>query len=228
MKKSSTAESDGTVTSSNGTSKTNTTAKKRGRKPGSSSNSRSGQNGNQQIQQRVQQQDSDEAQKSLKGVFEELLKDMYSAEKQLIKALPKMAEAAADEELKDAFETHLEETQRQAQRLEKIFSLVRFDLESKKCEAMEGLIKEGQEVIDTFEEGPVRDAALIIAAQKVEHYEIAAYGSLRTLADTIGYHRAADILDQTLEEEEITDEILNELAEYINEDALYAVEENEI
>jgi ferritin-like metal-binding protein YciE len=167
--------------------------------------------------------------KTLKEVFIEELKDIYNAEQQLIEALPEMADGAFNEELQDAFLTHHEQTERHARRIEKICKRLNIDLDdSEKCEAMEGLIEEGQQIIKDFEEGPVRDAALIIGAQKVEHYEIAAYGSLRTLAEVMGMEQIADLLDKTLEEEEFTDQLLNEIAEEINEEALYYGESDEI
>lgn len=157
---------------------------------------------------------------TIKKMFEELLKDTYGAEKQLLKALPKVAEAASDEDLKFALEDHIQKTERHVKRVEKIFRVLRLNTESVKCEAMEGLIEEANEIIKEHEEGPVRDSALIIGCQKIEHYEIAAYGSLRTLADVMGFHQVSDILDRTLGEEEEADQILNEIAEYVNLQAL--------
>ena len=167
-------------------------------------------------------------QKSLDDVFETLLKDVYSAEQQLLKALPEMAEAAYTAELKDAFEAHLKQTRRHAERLDKVFQRLRIsknDIEN--CEAMEGLITEGKEIIEEFEEGPVRDSALIIGAQKIEHYEIASYGSLCELADVLGYARIADILDRTLEEEEETDKHLSSIAQNVNDEAYELAHEEE-
>jgi len=158
--------------------------------------------------------------KTLRQLFEEGLKDIYNAEKQLMEALPEMAAAAYHEELQDAFTIHAEQTKRQAERLEKIFTRLRMDREEETCKAMEGLIEENQKVIEEFEASPVRDAALIIGAQKVEHYEIAAYGSLVELAEVLGYHKVADVLDRTLEEEEDTDMLLTEIAEEVNDEAL--------
>jgi len=158
--------------------------------------------------------------KTLKQLLEEGLKDIYNAEKQLVEALPEMAKAAYNEELQDAFTIHLEQTKKQKERIEKIFTRLRMDREEKTCKAMEGLIEEGQKVIEEFEPGPVRDAALIIGAQKIEHYEIAAYGSLCELAEVLGYHKVADVLDRTLEEEEDTDSLLSEIAEEVNDEAL--------
>jgi ferritin-like metal-binding protein YciE len=156
---------------------------------------------------------------SLKKIFEELLQDTYSAEKQLIKALPELAKAADNEELEEAFTTHLKETEKQAQRLEKIFDRLRMEKEGKSCKAMEGLIEESREIIEEHSAGTTRDAALIIAAQKVEHYEIASYGSLVELADVLGLNNIADALERTLEEEENTDELLSDLAQDVNDEA---------
>lgn len=158
--------------------------------------------------------------KTLKQLFEDGLKDIYNAEKQLIEALPLVAQAAYHEELQNAFIIHLEQTKRHKARLEKIFTRLRMDREEETCKAMEGLIEEGQKIIEEFEPGPVRDAALIIGAQKIEHYEIASYGSLCELAEVLGYHKVADVLDRTLEEEEDTDMLLTEIAGEVNDEAL--------
>jgi ferritin-like metal-binding protein YciE len=158
---------------------------------------------------------------SLEDLFESNLKDIYSAEKQLVEALPKVAEAAYSEDLQDAVREHLEQTKRQVQRLEKIFSRLSIDKsDEEKCMAMEGLIKECDRTIQEFEESPVRDSALIIGAQKIEHYEIAAYGSLCELADVLGLTGALDLLERTLDEEGDTDKNLTEIAKYINDEAL--------
>jgi len=146
---------------------------------------------------------------SLRETFVEELKDLYDAEKQLLKALPKMAKAAEHEELKAAFESHLEETQTHVQRLEEVFEAFGETAKAKKCKAMQGLVEEGQDLIDE-EEG---DAALICAAQKIEHYEIASYGSLRTWAEMLDEAEAVDLLQETLDEEKATDEKLTEIAE---------------
>jgi len=156
---------------------------------------------------------------SLKKIFEELLQDTYSAEKQLLKALPDLAKAAYNEQLQDAFEHHLEQTKRQAERLEKIFDRLRIDKNGNNCEAMEGLVKEGKEIIEKHEKSITRDVALIIAAQKVEHYEIAAYGSLLELADVLGLNKIADNLERTLNEEKDTDELLSDIAQEVNDEA---------
>jgi len=150
----------------------------------------------------------------LEKFFIDQLKDMYYAEKLLIKALAEMKSAATTEELEDAFEDHRKQTERHVQRLEKIFQMIGQEAEAKKCEAMDGLIKEAKTIINETKQGSMtRDAALIIAAQKVEHYEIATYGGLVQLAITLGKTRAADLLDKTLTEEEQTDRLLTEIAE---------------
>ncbi len=142
----------------------------------------------------------------LEKFFMDQLKDIYYAEHQLLKALPEMQKAATTEELEDAFKDHTEQTERHVKRLEKVFRLVGKEPEEKKCEAMDGLIKESKTIIRETKEGSMtRDAALIIAAQRVEHYEIASYGGLVQLAITMGLNRAADLLDKTLTEEEETD-----------------------
>jgi ferritin-like metal-binding protein YciE len=158
---------------------------------------------------------------SLFKVFEKHLKDIYTAELELVDALPKVVEAAYEEDFEDAIRDHLEETKRQTKRLEKIFTQLRIDKDDAEIsEAMSALIEETTKIINEFESGPVRDSALIICAQKVEHYEIAAYGSLRTLADVLGMEQIGDVLDRTLDEEKAADELLSELAEDINEMAL--------
>ncbi len=168
----------------------------------------------------------DKKEKTLECVFKNGLKAIYSAEIQLIEALPEMAKAADSEDLQDAINKHLQETKRHAERLEKIFSKLSIDKsEVKKCLVMESIINEGKKIIEEFEEGPVRDAALIIGAQKVEHHEIASYGSLCELADVLGYHKICDILDRTLEEEENTDKDLTEIAKHINDEAFELIEQ---
>lgn len=154
----------------------------------------------------------------LQKFFLDQLKDIYYAEQQLLKALNEMKSACTTEELEDAFENHQKQTERQVKRLEKVFQLMDEKPEGKKCEAMDGLIKEGKSIISETKEGTMtRDAALIIAAQKIEHYEIATYGGLVALALTLGKHRAAHLLDKTLQEEADTDEKLTDIAEeYIN------------
>jgi ferritin-like metal-binding protein YciE len=149
------------------------------------------------------------------------LKDLYSAENQIVKALPKMAKAASSPELKRAFERHLEETKRQVERLNQIGEQLEVRLSGKKCKGMEGLIEEGKEIIEEDLDEDATDAGLIGAAQKVEHYEIAAYGTARTHASLLGYNKVARLLQQTLDEEGNTDKKLTALAEsVINVEAL--------
>jgi ferritin-like metal-binding protein YciE len=158
--------------------------------------------------------------KTLEDLFVHELKDLHSAENQLVKALPKMAKAATHQELKAGFEEHLEETMNHVQRLEEIAEACGFKLGGHKCKAMEGLIEEGAELISEDAEDAVRDAGLIGAAQRVEHYEIAGYGTARALAAVLGYEEAVELLTETLDEEKATDAKLTELAENIvNADA---------
>jgi ferritin-like metal-binding protein YciE len=175
-------------------------------------------------------QTSDTAKQNTKGTetgsllekfFMDQLKDIYYAEQQLIKAIPKMEEASTTEELKEAFNDHLHQTQKHVKRLEKVFSIMGCKAEGKKCDAIEGIIKESESIIEETKEGTMtRDAALIIAAQKVEHYEIATYGGLVQLAITIGQHQVSEVLDKTLMEEEATDRQLTHIAEsHINMEA---------
>ena len=157
---------------------------------------------------------------SLKDLFHHELKDLYSAETQLVKALPKMAKGADNEKLKAGFKEHLEQTKGHVDRLEKIAKDLDVKLGGHKCAAMEGLIEEGSELLEMEAEPHVLDAALISAAQRVEHYEIAGYGTARTLAEVLGFEDAAELLQRTLDEEKETDEKLTELAEStVNEEA---------
>ncbi|RCH55521.1 ferritin-like domain-containing protein [Mucilaginibacter hurinus] len=150
----------------------------------------------------------------LHELFIDELKDIYWAEKHLAKALPKMAKAATSEELRAAIETHLAETENQITRLESVFESIGEKAAAKKCDAMEGLIKEGQGIIEDTEDGTItRDVGIISAAQKIEHYEIASYGTLRTLASTMGHTEAAELLEETLNEEKKTDDLLTQLAQ---------------
>ena len=150
----------------------------------------------------------------METLFTDMLKDIYWAEKALTKALPKMAKASTTEELRQAFEEHQTQTEEHIKRLEQVFELMGQKAQAKKCDAMEGLQKEAEDVIAETEEGSLtRDVGLIIAAQKVEHYEIATYGGLATLANTFGMTEVADLLVQTLEEEKQTDENLTYIAE---------------
>jgi ferritin-like metal-binding protein YciE len=151
--------------------------------------------------------------RSLHDLFIEELRDVYSAEKQLVKALPKLAKAATSPELRDGFLQHHEETQRQVERLEEVFQAVGHKPKAKTCDAMEGLVLEAKDVIDLKAEPEVIDAGLIAAAQKVEHYEIAAYGSLCAWAEHLHYGDARRLLHETLEEEKRTDAKLTELAQ---------------
>lgn len=151
--------------------------------------------------------------KTIEDVFIHLLSDTYSAEKQLTRALAKLARATSNEKLSQAFHTHLEETHGQIERIDQVVeSESNLKIKRMKCVAMEGLIEEANEVIESTEKNEVRDAALIAAAQKVEHYEIASYGTLATLAEQLGYRKAAKLLKETLEEEKATDIKLTDLA----------------
>lgn len=161
---------------------------------------------------------------NLADLFLDILKDTYDAERQLSKALPKMAKAASDETLKTAFEDHLEETQEQIQRLEQIFEMLGKPARGKKCVAMQGLIEEGKEIMEEDAPEAVLDAALIAAAQKVEHYEIAAYGTLATYAELLEMTDALPLLQKTLDEEKTADSKLTEVATSIN----YEAEEQEV
>jgi ferritin-like metal-binding protein YciE len=156
---------------------------------------------------------------ALKKLYIEELRDIYDAEKQLIKALPKMAHAATSDELRTGFEEHLEQTKGHAQRLEQIFDALAEKPTGKKCKGMQGLVSEGSEMIDEDLENEVKDAGLISAAQRVEHYEIAAYGTVRTYATILGEQDAVALLEKTLAEEKETDQKLTELAEGINAQA---------
>ena len=146
------------------------------------------------------------------------LKDLYSAENQITKALPKMAKAAGAAELKTAFETHLKETEGQIERLDRIFEILGKAATGKTCKAMKGLLEEGAEVMEETE-GEVRDVAMIGAAQKVEHYEMAGYGSVRSLAELLGQNEIADLLQQTLDEEGETNKKLTQIATKVNKQA---------
>lgn len=153
---------------------------------------------------------------SLRDLFLEEMKDLYSAEQQLTKSLPKMADAASSPDLKQAFKDHLEQTQGHIERLERIFEAAGITGKGKKCEGMEGLLKEGAEMAGVKANPELRDAALIGAAQRVEHYEIAAYGTVRTFAERLGERDAAKLLQNTLNEEGDTDKKLTKIAAHIN------------
>lgn len=188
----------------NGTTQTATNGMKKSSSKSSSSKSESG-----------------EKETKLKELFVDSLKDIYWAEKSLTKALPKMSKAATSEDLKNAFNNHLEETQNQIARLESVFEIIGEKAQAKKCEAMAGLTKEAEGMISETDKGTeTRDVALIMAAQKVEHYEIATYGSLATLAAQLGYDDAKELLGETLNEEKNADLLLTDIAvSHINEEA---------
>ena len=150
---------------------------------------------------------------NLQSLFENELKDIYNAEKQLVEALPRIAKAASSPELANAVTSHLEQTKGHVQRLEKIMRSLDMPTRGKKCKGMEGLLAEGKEILEEDGEDSVKDAGIISAAQRVEHYEMAAYGCLRTYAQILGHTEAARLLDQTLQEEEAADEKLSQLAE---------------
>jgi len=156
---------------------------------------------------------------TLKDVYMDELRDLYSAEQQLVKALPKMAKATTSEDLRQGFEEHLEQTKGHARRLEQIFQALGESAKGKKCKGIEGIVAEGAEVMSQDYDGEVMDAAIISAAQRVEHYEIAAYGSVHAYATILGETDAADLLEQTLNEEKETDQKLTDLSESINEEA---------
>jgi ferritin-like metal-binding protein YciE len=159
--------------------------------------------------------------KNLDDLLEHSIKDLYSAEKQALEALPKMAKKANDPQLKKAFETHLQETEQQKNRLEQIFQLLGLPNSRIKCEAMEGLIKESEEMIDENATPEVKDAGLIASAQKMEHYEISGYGTAAHFAQRLGKNDIYKLLEQTLNEEQKTDTLLNNLAKgYINQKAM--------
>ena len=159
---------------------------------------------------------------TMDDLFLDEISDLYDAEKQLTKALPKMAKAAASDELRQAFEDHLDQTQGHVERLDQIFESLAQKSTGKKCAAMAGLVKEGDELAGDTDQTAVRDAGLIAAAQKVEHYEIAGYGSARAHAEILGHADAVRLLDETLAEEKEADEKLNSLAEMgVNKDAAH-------
>jgi ferritin-like metal-binding protein YciE len=162
---------------------------------------------------------------SLQDVFVEQLADLRSAEEQLVEALPKMASASSSPELKEAFEHHLEQTRNHVQRIEEVIANVGIEVPTETCKAMQGLIKEGDDIVSAPGDPAAKDAALIAAAQRVEHYEIAAYGTAKTIAGELGFDDAKDILDETLDEESDADKLLTKIATGgvfaagINEDA---------
>jgi ferritin-like metal-binding protein YciE len=165
---------------------------------------------------------------SLSTLLEEELKDIYDAEKQLTKALPKLAKKATSPELKAAIAEHLEQTEEHIARLEQAFEVLELPAKGKKCKGMQNLIKEGEEMIAEAENGDTRDAVIIAGSQKVEHYEIASYGTIRTWANLLGHTEAAELFEQTLEEEKETDQKLTMIAEsFVNQAAANEGEDEE-
>ncbi len=163
--------------------------------------------------------------KGLHDLFHDTLKDIYYAEKKILTALPKMAKAAQAEELRNAFTKHQRETEGQVQRLERVFELIEQSPKGKKCDAIEGLLDEGKEIMEEYKGTPALDAGLLAAAQAVEHYEISRYGTLKTWATALGIQQAVRLLDQTLTEEKNTDEALTGIAEaVVNPEAQEAAE----
>ncbi|HEX2969125.1 MAG TPA: ferritin-like domain-containing protein [Bacteroidales bacterium] len=151
----------------------------------------------------------------LRQLLEDQLKDIYWAEKAITRSMPELVEKADSQELVDALTEHMEQTLQQVTRLENVFEILDLKAEAKKCEAMEGLIEEAEDITDDLDEGPVRDAGIIAAAQKIEHYEIASYGTLRSFANILGEYEAASLLEETLEEEKDADQKLTDLAESV-------------
>lgn len=164
---------------------------------------------------------------SLHDLYVDELKDLYNAEHQILKALPKMVKAATSPDLAQAFQDHLGETEGQVERLDKIFKKLDVSPKGKKCKAMEGLLEEGKEVMEEDADPTVRDAALIAAAQRVEHYEMAGYGCVRTFAQLLGYDDAAELLQETLDEEGNADKKLTELAESVINVEAAAIDDGE-
>ncbi len=152
-------------------------------------------------------------QKTLEDLFHDTLKDIYYAERKILKTLPKMKRAAQADALKQAFEKHHTETEGQIERLQKVFEIIGKPARGKTCDAIEGIVSEGEEIIDEFKDSPALDAGLISSAQAVEHYEITRYGTLKRWAEELGYDDAAKLLDETLQEESTTDENLTMLAD---------------
>lgn len=158
---------------------------------------------------------------ALQELFLDELKDIYWAEQHLVKALPKMSKGATSDELKNAIDEHIEQTKGHVARLEQVFESIGEKAKAVKCEAMEGLLKEATELLEETDKGTeVRDVAIISACQKVEHYEMASYGTLRSLAETLGYNDAQELLNQTLEEEKTADSLLTKVAKKVNKLAM--------
>lgn len=166
--------------------------------------------------------------KTLRDLFVDELRDIYDAERQLVKALPRMVKAASSSLLTEALQDHLAVTESQVERLEQVFELVEVPPRGKKCEGMEGLLKEGSDIIKEDASEPVRDAAVIAAAQRVEHYEIAVYGTLASFARQMELDEAADLLEQSLQEEKDADATLSEIAGQINFEAEQIADEGEV
>ena len=166
-------------------------------------------------------------QKNLKSLYVDELRDLFSSEQQLIKAIPKMAKAANSDELRKGFEEHLDQTRGHATRLEQILTGLGEPVKGKKCKGMAGIVSEGGEIMSEDFEGALMDAALISAAQRVEHYEIAAYGAVHAYAELMGETEAAALLQQTLDEEKETNQKLTDLSEEINSEAFQAVAETD-
>jgi ferritin-like metal-binding protein YciE len=160
-------------------------------------------------------------------LFVDELKDIYSAEKQAVKAFPRLAKAVQSEELKQAMQDHLEQTKGQVERLDRIFEILEKRSSGKTCEGMKGLVTEAQSQLEEIEKGPVLDCAIIGALQRIEHYEIAAYGTVATLAEAMGHEEVKELLGETLEEEKETDERLTEVAQSVNSEALSEGSEEE-
>jgi ferritin-like metal-binding protein YciE len=152
------------------------------------------------------------SEKNLSALFLDTLKDIYYAEKQIYKSLPKMAKAASSDQLRNAFEKHHDETEGHIERLEKIFNLLGKPARGRKCDAIEGILDEGEEIMDEYKDAPALDAGLLAAAQAVEHYEISRYGTLKSWADKLSMNEAVRLLDQTLAEEKKTDDTLSKIA----------------
>lgn len=159
---------------------------------------------------------------TIEELFVEELKDLYSAEKQITKALPKMAKAASTPKLQEAFTSHLQETNGHVERLERILETLGKSTRGKTCEGMKGLLLEGSEIIQEIGKGDVRDAGMIAAAQRVEHYEIAGYGSVRAFAELLGHSEVVKLLDETLEEEKAADQKLTQISKTVNTQAQQA------
>ncbi len=153
------------------------------------------------------------AEKTLESLFYEQLKDIYYAERKILKALPKMARGAQSDALRQAFETHREETEGQVERLQRVFEILGKRAVAKTCPAIDGILEEGEEVLDDYKGNPALDAGLVAAAQAVEHYEIARYGTLKTWAEVLGMKEAVKLLDETLQQETAADEKLSQLAD---------------